>query len=255
VQTIKFLGVMFDVLLDDAADQIRDGDLVEQMLLIAFERRYIDLSRIPERYRAYFDFTVRIWEEIEERSRQLPRFEDFADLLEFDYRQLLNCMRYALIVNADPMRLNMAEHDLYQPHNMHMMINAVIDLMASPKFDTADVGLLREGIWNAQVMGRIGNAVTTWQREVKDRDFTSGVFAKAVSDGALDPKDLKSGDVKEIEARLIETGVEEQLLVEWGRRRDDLRRLSRRIGSVDMARLIDGLEELIALHLGSRGLK
>ncbi len=252
---IKFLGVMFDVMLDDAADQIQDRALVDQMLLISFESSFVDRERIPPQFRDYFDFTARVWKEIEHRTRRLPRHAEFEDLLEFDYRQLLNCMRYALIVNIDPARLNNAEHDLYQPHNMHMMINALIDIMASPAFEKREIGLLREAIWNAQVMGRIGNAVSTWQREIKDRDFTSGVFSLALSDGVLDPGDLLSEDLEAVEGRLVNSGIEERLLVHWGRRRDRLEALSARIRSVDLGRLINGLEELISLHLGSRGLK
>ena len=40
-------------------------------------------------------------------------------------------------------------------------------------------------------MGRIGNLLSTWQREVRVRDFTSGVFARAVQQGDLELDDLE----------------------------------------------------------------
>ncbi len=255
VQSTKLLGVMFDVMLDDAADQIQDEDLVEQMLLIPFESGFIDKRRVPSEYLGYLEFTVGLWQEIEHSTRGLPRFSEFEKLLIFDYRQLLNCMRYALVVNNDPRCMNLAEHDLYQPHNMHMMVNATIDLMASPEFDSRETGTLREIIWNAQVMGRIGNAVTTWQREIKDRDFTSGIFAVALGKGVLTADDLINSDVSTIEQKILGAHLEDELLLEWGKRRDYLIELAPRLRTVDIHGLIGGLEQLIAIHLGSRGLK
>jgi hypothetical protein len=255
VQTIKLLGVMLDVMLDDAADQIQDKALVEQMLLIPFEESFIDRTKISSDHIEYFEFTVKLWKEIENRSQSLPRYLEFKDLLEFDYRQLLNCMRYALIVNDDPRRLNLAEHDLYQPHNMHMMVSSTLDLMASPRFDARETGMLREVVWNAQVMGRIGNAVTTWQRELKDQDYTSGIFAMALSRGVLTADDLKNMEPAEIEEHLLSACLEEAFLIEWGKRRESIAEMTTRINSIDIETLLNGLENLIAMHLGSRGLK
>ena len=255
VQTIKLLGVMFDVMLDDAADQIQDEALVEQMLLISFEESFIQKQKVPAEYLGYLVFTIELCKEIEFSFRKLTRFSEFKNLLAFDYRQLLNCMRYALVVNNDPRCMNQAEHDLYQPHNMHMMVSATIDLMASPEFDARETGTLREVIWNAQVMGRIGNAVTTWQREIKDRDFTSGIFATALAKGVLTTDDLLNGEADEIEQRILASRLEEELLIEWGKRRDDIAKLAPRLHTVDIRKLISGLENLIAIHLGSRGLK
>lgn len=255
IQIIKMLGVMFDVMLDDAADSFQDKELVEQLLLIPFEESFINMRKIPSEHIKYMKFTLRLWNEIKDRMRKLPRYSEFKRLMEFDYRQLLNCMRYALLVNNDPRCLNMAEHDLYQPHNMHMMISSTIDLMGSSAFNTLEIGKMREVAWNAQVMGRIGNAVTTWQRELKDKDFTSGIFAMALTKGVLKPEDLLVPDEDKLENCLIKSQLEEELLFEWGKRLENIFNLAHRIKTINIEILIDGLERLIGIHLGSRGLK
>lgn len=104
-------------------------------------------------------------------------------------------------------------------------------------------------------MGRIGNAVTTWQREMKDLDFTSGIYAMALAKGVLTPDDLLNPQIEDIESRLLASGAEEELLIEWGKRRDYILELAPRMQSVNLNRLVSGLESLIAIHLGSRGLK
>ena len=149
--------------------------------------------------RAYARFTIDVWNEIQRRMQDFPRHAEFAELLRFDYRQLFNVMRYSRLMDEYPEMFNLVEHDLYTPHNMHMMISATMDLMCSPRFDRSELAILREVVWRGQCMGRIGNLVTTWQREIGEDDFTSGVFARAISCGDLAVSDLWSGNREYIE--------------------------------------------------------
>ena len=126
----------------------------------------------------YARFTTSLWETFEERLKCSPCYTEYAPLLAYDHQQILNTMAYSSLVNRYPAVLNLQEHDMYTPHNMQMMSFATMDLMNSPRFDRAELGRLRGIMWHAQNMGRIGNLVSTWQREIRDRDFTSGVFAQ-----------------------------------------------------------------------------
>jgi hypothetical protein len=119
-------------------------------------------------------------------------------LLKFDNEQVMVAMRYALLANQCPGLLNVIEHDLYQPNNMQMIFMASVDLCASPDFNPDELGIAREIFWHAQRMGRIGNMITTWEREVLDRDFTSGIFAFAVHRGILSAADLRNLPAHEI---------------------------------------------------------
>ena len=211
----KVLGVMLDVMWDDVADQDGDSSLLQKLLSIPFREGELDFSQFTPAEQAYAAFTRRIWSEIETRARRYPRFAEFADLLRFDYDQLCNVMQYSHLLNAMPELLNLTEHDLYTPHNMHIMICSTFDLMCSPGFDRLELGRLREVIWHAQWMGRIGNLVTTWQRELKERDFTSGVYASAVSSGDLTTSDLREADPAWIEAAILAGGHEDVFFRRW----------------------------------------
>ncbi len=251
----KVLGVMLDVLMDDVADQHGDETLLEHLLCSPYGRPQSDLSQFAPQQRAYAQFTDAVWQEIQRRVRQYPRFGEYADLLRYDYLQLFNTMRYSHLLNGDLALLNLAEHDLYLPHNMHMMISATVDLMCSPEFDRTELGLLREAVWNAQYMGRIGNLVTTWERELREGDYTSGVFASAVSRGDLAVADLLSKETGHIEAAIRKGDHEDYFLQRWGRHRHHLASLQKKLRSVDLGPLLEGLERLICLHMGSRGKK
>src|SRR6185295_18287441 len=102
-----------------------------------------------------------------------------------DYQGLLNGIRRAVLVSGHPFLLNMVESSSFQPYDLRLFVSSTIDLMASPSFDLAEQGLLREAIWRAQRMGRIGCQISSWEREVQDGDYTSEIFAYALSRGIV----------------------------------------------------------------------
>jgi hypothetical protein len=251
----KVLGVMLDVLLDDVADESKETEYLEQLLKIPFAGALPDFSSFSAAQQDYARVTCRLWDTILSRVRAYPRFSEFEELLRFDYAQLLNTMRYSNMLNRNVHLLNLAEHDLYLPHNMHMMVSGTMDLMCSPDFDASELGTIREALWRAQCMGRVGNLVTTWERELRERDFTSGVFARAVQLGVLSSEHLASVDVDELREAIRSSDCENHFLRQWRSHRKQLDALAGQVRTVDVARLAAGLEELITIHLGSRGLK
>jgi hypothetical protein len=251
----KVLGVMLDVMLDDVADHQKDLAFLEHLLnLLETGGQELKKSLLPHQ-RAYARFTLDIWNEIQRRVRAFPRHVEFTELLQFDYRQLFNVMRYSRLMDEYPEMFNLVEHDLYLPHNMHMMVSSTMDMMCSPRFDRSEMGVVREAVWKGQCMGRIGNMITTWQREIGEDDFTSGVFARAIACGDLKVSDLWSGNREYIESVIRGRKHEEHFLERWQGNRREILALAARCRSVNLNELVGGLQRLICLHLGSRGKK
>ena len=251
----KVLGVMFDVLLDDVADQSGHTGYLERLLKIPFGVPSPDFSDCSASRRAYADTAQRVWDAIMARARAYPRYDEFSELLKFDYRQLLNTMRYSHMINSDPELVNMVEHDLYLPHNMHMMVSGTLDLMCSSEFDRGELGAVREALSYAQYMGRIGNLITTWERELGERDFTSGVFAFALREGIITAREIIDADPQKLRDTIAAHDCESFFLKRWIDRRKRLAGLAGSIRSIDIPALVSGLERLLETHLGSRGLK
>jgi hypothetical protein len=251
----KVLGVVLDVLLDDIADRGGDPELLEQLLAMPFDDRRLTLTRVKDEDRAYAEFTIDLWQEIKRRTKLLPFFHRYRRLWQYDYLQLFNGMRYSHLINEDVALLNLAEHDLYSPHNMHIIVSSTVDLMCSPAFDRGDLGCLRDAIWHAQFMGRIGNLVTTWERELPDGDYTSGIYARALTCGDVTLDMLERRDVEAIRQAITSAGHEQFFLDRWARLRCRLTELAPRVKSVDLLQLQKGYDRLIRLHLGSRGYK
>lgn len=255
VMTLKWVGVMFTCLLDDTIDELKNEPLLEASLAITRERG--ELEPVPEgfteRERAWLALTRRTWRLVWEGARTLPRFEALRPLLEYDYLQVLNCMRYALLLERLPGAYNATEHGLYHPHNMHMMVHGTLDLMCSPRVDLRELGDLRTALWWAQRMGRIGNGVATWRRELAVGDFSSEVFALALDTGVLRADELRALPPEQLEQRVVDARLEEELLAEWSVLRERVLALEARVHTVDLQALMEGVEAFVRLHLGSRG--
>jgi hypothetical protein len=251
----KMLSILYGTLIDDIADREQDREMLEMAIRLGTDEWLFDrLELWTGRRREYLETIARFWEELWSRCQSYSRFAEFEAMLRFDNQQSLNAMRYALLVNQSPGVLNNIEHDLYQPHNMQIMFLASIDLCASLSFDSNELGTAREIFWHAQRMGRIGNMLTTWEREVLDRDFTSGVFAHSLARGILAPSDLRSMPAYEIMSMLEGAECHAHFIRDWRLNRDELARKIPQVHSCDLTPYLKGFERLIILHLASRGL-
>lgn len=248
----KVLAGMVNVLVDDVADEQGNGELLGELLKIAAGSTP-DLSGCTARDRAYGEFTCRVWEEIWRRAAKYPCFEIYQELLRYDLAQLFNTVRYSHLINQNPYLLNIAEHDVYSSQGMGLLGFAMIDLMCTPGFIVNELGPLREAMWHAQWMARIGNLISTWQREVNDRDYTSGVFARAVGRREISVEQLLSHESAEIERAIGRGEHEAHFLQRWRYHRARL--CGMRLESVDLARVVRGLERLLRTELASRGRK
>jgi deoxyxylulose-5-phosphate synthase len=250
----KVLSIILCVLLDDVADERGKSLLLEALLNVMEHREPARLGELSPSEQAYVSVTRQLFHIYEQRIASYPCFDVFEELMEYDFLQYFNTMRYSHLLNRQLCLLNLVEHDLYLPHNMHMMSFATLDLMCAPEFQFNELGKLREAIWHAQCMGRIGNLLSTWKREIAQGDFTSGVFARAVVEGDLTIEQLVQGDVEPIEAA-IRAGRHEQYFFErWQYHRERFRLGAAQISSIDLQAALEGHDRFFKMYLGSRGL-
>jgi CRP-like cAMP-binding protein len=248
----KLLAVILNVLLDDLADNRGSESLLAEALSIPFSPEGAVAPNVPTQDAAYFSVIVDLWRAIMAGCTALPGWERYRLLFEFDYRQVMTAMRYGLLVKLLPALLNPAEHELYPPHNMNMMVFSTIDLMAAPPVAAAELGALREVAWHAQSMGQLSNMIVTWEREIYDRDFSSRIFAIALSRGVLSPDELATLPPEAIAQRVRDAGIEADLLAQWSELRDRIRSRAAKLPSVNVAELLRGLESLLGLTLAAR---
>ncbi|HXH31260.1 MAG TPA: hypothetical protein VNJ01_10650 [Bacteriovoracaceae bacterium] len=170
--------------------------------------------------------------ELNRALSRLPRQEKFQNLLAFDIRHVYLANQYAELMTLQPAIRNLTESKLLGPYNMGMVAAGTIDLMASPCFDGSETGRLREALILGQRIGRIGNLISTFQRELDEGDLTSELM--------LHPSGV--GEAKQ------------QLLLELRARLSSLHSASAWARSVDLKSYADGLSGLFNLHQKMEGI-
>ena len=128
--------------------------------------------------------------------------------------------------------------------------------MCFSEINLQNIGKFREAIYYAQKMARVGNWLSTWERELKERDITSGVVAYALDRNMFSIKDLTHVNTRGIIKKIKKGKIEKKFLKEW----NDFYLALKKIGrEMKEKKFIDkyllSLEKLLTLHLISRGYK
>ena len=253
---IKMHSTMINVLVDDLADTMQKEEILIEALNIISNSKKKLLSSYDKNDRNYLYLIEKVWNLINKNIRQYPMYKDFEDIFKYDYSQFLNTMRYSYLINKNPALINLIEHELYSPHNMQMIIGSTIDLMCSPKFNFKNIGAFREISWNMQQMGRIGNLLNTWENEIYDNDFTSGVFAYALDKNIINAKDLeKKGNIKKIIKKITTSEAEKYYLKKWECCYNKIYNSDRKIKYINVEKILKGSKLFLIMHLTSRNLE
>ncbi len=252
---IKVLVTMHVTVLDDAADREKNKLLLGELLKTSQRKKYINFTQLNPKEKNKVEFAIKIWDHCKEIIHEFPGYEKFGEIFEYDIVQVLNAIKYSYIINTNPYLINKIECELYGPYNMVAMVYSTLDLMCSPGFSIQNLGKTREICWQAQKMARIGNWISTWERELGENDFTSGVFAHAIHSRILTVDDLKKEDKLETIKKIKNSKIEEKLLREWERYYNEIKEGSQKIEELGINKFLPKLEKFIILHLTARGYK
>lgn len=255
----KVLTFVFTTLLDDLVEVERDHATFEQAAKVPFDHARADPDATGVRDE-YLAVTRTVWDALECELRESPRYDRYSRWLAYDVEQLVNSMRYAGVVNDDPHGSNATESERFDAYNMAMFPCADLDLMHSSGVDHAEWGAVREVVDRCQRMARIGNWLSTWQRELAEGDVSAGVVASAIVNGVVTPRDLeraaRSAAARDRVVAAIQTaGIEADLERDWLRYRTEAEALAGRVDSIDLAEYVSGMNTVLEYQLAAEGLK
>jgi hypothetical protein len=251
---LKLLIVMFITLIDDVADEMQNEILLDEMQKVCFRNKEIRYNHLTSKEREYLEFTILIWKNINISIKKYPRFNEFKDIWEFDICQTLNTMKYACLINKNTYLINEIEYWAYFPNNIQFVLSGTIDLMCSSKFKVnQDAWKIREISWRAQKIAQAMNWITTWEREIKKRDFSSGVFAHAIKEGVLEIVDLDKKNIFPIIKKIKDANIENIIIKRCNQDYSEIKKLENDVESVDIKEYLIGLRKYIKCQLISRG--
>lgn len=255
VRTQKTILTMYVTILDDLVEQHGDEKTFEEARRLQMDQQEAASSQTAVDEET-FAFIKRVWREFEDGIEDAPRHDDFADVFEYDLQQTMNAIDYSAVVNGNPRIANLTGARRYGSHNMVMFPYADVDLMYSPDFELVDFGHVRDLLWDLQEMARIGNWLTTWEREIEEGDYTAGVVVFAVQEGIVTPEELYStDDTATIVERIKNHNIEQLFRDRWAERYRAVRERDFDADTVDLERLVQGMETVFEYHLASQGMK
>lgn len=214
-----------------------------------------DPARVDEPYAA---FGVRVWETLLDRLERAPKFAEYAPLFRFDVGQVVTSIEYSRLAIERPDLATVDDLGRYESHNMAMHSFLDIDLMHAASEYRDHLSVLREAVGIAQEMARIGNWLSTWEREVYDGDVSSGIVVSAVERGIVgveelpDPADPDPDVANAVIERINDHNLETEFLVEWNDKYRRLVALNRDVDEVDIGPFIDGTEDVLRYHIASQ---
>ena len=253
VRTQKTVLTMYVTVLDDLIEHHDDTQTFEEA------RRLTRDSVPPDPERAAVDpeqfaFIERLWRTFEDGVADAPRYQEFADIFEYDIQQTTNAMEYSAVINRHPHVANLSGARQYDAHNMVMFPYADVHLMYSPTFELEDFGPIRDLLWDLQEMARIGNWLTTWEREITEGDYTAGIVVLALQEGIVTPTELRESGQAVVE-KIKAHDIEQRFYDRWTDRYESVRACDHNADSVDCTALVAGMETVFEYHLASRGHK
>jgi len=260
VRELKTLLTVYATLVDDLVEDLNDQATFEQAVNIPFDHRHVDLDR-GDVDSDYLGYTQDVWGMVETELMNAPRHSEFTEIFDYDLRQVVNAIRYALVVNRHPDVANVTEAYAFDSYNMVVFPYTDIDLMYSPSFDRGEFAELRELVWRTQRMARIGNWVSTWEREIHEGDLSSGVVAQAATDDVVSLAELQVVQETPVPSvcnpvceQIDAANVERTFREDWCAYRQDIED-SFELTTVDVSGYINGFETVFKYQIESKGHK
>ena len=173
----------------------------------------------------------------------------------FDVHQVISAVRYGKIITEHPLACNELEYWVYFSNSMQIIINADIDLMTFSEFDKKEIGDFREYVLTLQKMARIGNWLTTWEREVEEGDLTSILIPRALHEGVISKENILSNSLEVIKKSIKQKSTKEKVLKEWKHLYEFAANKGENISSVNNATILCMFEYLLTMHLISENFK
>lgn len=241
----KILICLLYIILDDVAEVEKDATLLHRMIHTLTN----DDQTHDQKYDMQIVFLKKLWDFISIQMSRLPRYSEFIDVFRYDFNQVMNSAEYSCLVNTHPEIINSTEMDIYDSYGMIVYLLNGIDLMASPGFDKEELPQLRTIFWHAQQIARIGNTIGTWKREIKEKDFSSGVLAYMLTNRFLKLHEIETLDEEELESIIERTHVIDYLIEKFDVEIQSMHRIKDCIRSLNINTYIKGIYNMMKFHM------
>lgn len=226
---IAHIIIMYDDYVDSAA--IVDPTLVRALLQIP--HRLLAVGGFKSEAQRPEAFVQNTWLDVLDEMARLPKYTDLLPLLEFDITQLHQAFRFAQALRTVPGAAHPKQNLRWLSHDFGFVLAGMVDLMASPEFDLAELGRARELFSQAQRVARLHNDLTSLEKEIAEGDPSNEVIIRA----------------RKLETEPTRGGVAfQQVEADLGGEERRLEKVAARLQSFDGLHYVAGVRELLDIQ-------
>lgn len=254
IRNVKFLIIMFIILLDDVADKMKNERLLNELLKIPSRENEIKYKHLDKLEKKYLNFVQEIWHDIQKVIRKFPYYQKVKKTFKFDIEIfLINAIYYGYLINTNHYLINKVEYQERFSYNIQGFLNLDLDLMCCYNEFEEEIGDLREIAWRSQRLAQMMNWISTWEREIKENDFSSGIFAFALNKKILSIDKLEKKYSKSIIDRIKKANLEKEIINECDEEYYNIKLVGKKIRKNVVNEFILSLKEFMILQLCSKG--
>lgn len=252
---LKVALTMFIVLVDDVAENSKDEELFKKLVKIPDQNK-VNLKDISPDKAEYVKKAIKLWDYILNSIKEFPKFKSYENLFRHDFKQTINSIRYSYLANKNYRLINSRECWHFSPYNMNVFAYFDFDLMFSEEDYRPILNSLRPILYNIQKMARIGNWLSTWEREVYEDDYVNAVIAKALEENVVSLNELKKAKHELIIKNIKNSEIEKEFLKKWEfLYKEIINNSEEKNNSKLFEELIFIPQEVLKMHLFSKGYK
>jgi hypothetical protein len=261
IRELKVLSGLLITVMDDMMERQKDRLTFKELSKVPFDEQTVNWDR-DGLIEPPIKFCEMVWDRIEGTLKRSRHFDEFMNLLLFDFDRSIQSIEYSALITERPWLATLEELVGVQSNNMIMFPYADLDLMFAEDPPEDELSNLRQAVWEAQKLVRLSNWITTWERELRQGDFSSGVMVRALQEGVVGKEKLQS--LKEsndaeltnwIVDKIKKSSVERKLLSRWDSLYLDLQSTASSIDTFDLSHYVQGMKKALKYDLASTGLK
>lgn len=249
--SLKCRIIFLAILLDDICD-------VEQSEKQLYMGLSILTGFVPSKdgdtlYLLIYDLWVSISHDIE----NTPNY----NLLCQDIRQACKKLSDSFVYGLSALKRLLAGEKIWHfylniiPHSNCIYLAGLIDLLYTPLLSSIDLGVAKHLLENTQKMAQIGNWLSTYEREVKQNDFSSGVIIFGLEKGWLNYNQIQQPiNVESVMIAIKKSSADNSLLNMWKTLQNESYTLQQQCDSHLFQGYVKSFSTLLSMQMGSIGL-
>ncbi|WP_372369614.1 methyltransferase domain-containing protein [Candidatus Uabimicrobium sp. HlEnr_7] len=247
------VAVLLNVMIDDIADMILDEKLLHGTLEIleTGQDRHGILHSFPE-WQMYLSLLMDIRNHLNETIKTWPQYTLWISDLVFFIRRLKTAMIGSLYFNqsfhkSKTSNWNFEKYVTEMSPPIHTFIYGIFNLMLIEELEYKEREAIVSSLYQGEQFMAMSNWLSTWEVEIEQNDYTSGVVLWALNNSILSKEELN--DVPHAKQKINKSVCISDFAKKMEEKLSIIQSLRSRVSTFSLEKYIEDLREVHDLHM------